>query len=75
MKVNFYAENNMFFVTLFKTKPEMSEIFFQNRFYHDNADKFISKINESIPSILKPADPYKFMFHNCATYTGKSTIK
>ena len=65
----------MFFVTIFKNKPEISEIFFQNRFYHDNADKFISKINESIPSILKPSDPYKFIFHNCATYTGKSTIK
>lgn len=65
----------MFFVTLFRNKPEMSEIFFQNRFYHDNADKFIAKIKESIPSVLKPSDPYKFIFHNCATYTGKSTIK
>lgn len=35
----------MFFVTMFKNKPEPSELVFQNRFYHDNADKFIQKIN------------------------------
>ena len=75
MKVSFYSENNMFFITFYKNKPEPNEIFFQNRFFHDNADKFILKINESIPNILKPSDPYKFIFHNCATYTGKSTIK
>lgn len=75
MKLSFYAENNMFFVTIFRQKPEPSQLVFQNRFYHDNADKFILKINESIHSVLKPNDPYKFIFHNCATYTGKSTIK
>lgn len=25
--------------------------------------------------MLKPNDPYKFVFHNIGTYTGKSTIK
>jgi hypothetical protein len=33
------------------------------------------KISESIPGLLKPNDPYKFIFHNTATYSGKSTIK
>jgi hypothetical protein len=65
----------MFFVTLYKSNPTPNELIFQNRFYHDNADKFISKIGESIPGLLKPNDPYRFLFHNCATYTGKSTIR
>ena len=65
----------MFFITFYHRNPEMSELVFQNRFYHDNSDKFILKINESIPGLLKPNDPYKFIFHNCATFTGKSTIK
>lgn len=65
----------MYFVTYYKNKPALNQIIFQNRFYHDNADKFIMKISESIPGILKPLDPFKFIFHNTATYTGKSTIK
>ena len=65
----------MFFLTFYKNKPQFKEIAFQNRFYHDNSDKFISKISETINPILKPVDPYRFIFHNSATYTGKSTIR
>jgi hypothetical protein len=25
--------------------------------------------------VLKPSDPYRFLFHNAATYSGKSTIR
>jgi hypothetical protein len=65
----------MLFLTFYRENPTISELVFQNRFYHDNSDKFIVKINESMPSLLKPNDPYKFLFHNAATYSGKSTIK
>lgn len=75
MKISFYTENNMFFISFFKQSPTLNEMVFQNRFFHDNSDRFIQKINESLPSLIKPNDPYKFLFHNCATYTGKSTIK
>ena len=65
----------MLFITFYKDNPGVNEIIFQNRFYHDNADKFLVKINESLIGILKPNDPYKFLFHNTSTYSGKSTIK
>lgn len=65
----------MFFVSLFKQNPSYNELIFQNRFFHDNSDRFIVKINESLPNLIKPNDPYKFIFHNCGTFTGKSTIK
>ena len=65
----------MLFITLYKQIPNAGQLIFQNRFYHDNADKFIAKINEAIPSLLKPQDPYRFIFHNVSTYSGKCTIR
>lgn len=65
----------MLFLTFYKLNPDINQLIFQNRFYHDNADKFLLKINESLNGVLKTNDPYKFIFHNAATYSGKSTIK
>lgn len=54
----------MLFITLYKVNPSINQLIFQNRFYHDNADKFLMKINENLNTLLKPNDPYKFIFHN-----------
>jgi len=35
----------MLFITLYKTSPSINQLIFQNRFYHDNADKFLMKVN------------------------------
>lgn len=65
----------MLFITLYKANPGITQLVFQNRFYHDNADKFLMKVNEHLNTLLKPNDPYKFIFHNMETYAGKSSIK
>jgi hypothetical protein len=65
----------MLFITFYRDNPDLNQIIFQNRFYHDNSDKFLVKINESLIGVLKPSDPYKFLFHNASTFSGKSTIK
>jgi hypothetical protein len=75
LRVNFYQENNMLFLTFYRENPNLSQLIFQNRFYHDNADKFLVKISESLSGLLKPNDPFKFLFHNAATFSGKSTIR
>lgn len=73
--MNFYFENAMFFVTFYRENPGVGQLVFQNRFYHDNSDKFIIRINESLGGLMKFSDPYRFLFHNTATYSGKSTIR
>lgn len=75
LRVNFYQENNMLFLTFYRENPNLSQLIFQNRFYHDNADKFLVKISESLTGLLKPTDPFRFLFHNAATFSGKSTIR
>ena len=73
-KVNFYHENSMQFVTFYRDSPPTPQLIFQNRFFHDNADKFLVKINEIVPALQRGNDPYRFVFHNSATYSGKSTL-
>lgn len=64
----------MQFVTFYKTSPPLNQLVFQNRFFRDNADRFLHKINEVLPSLQRGNDPYRFVFHNGATFSGKSTL-
>ena len=64
----------MQFVTFYRENPPAFQLIFQNRFFHDNAEKFLLKINEIVPALQRGNDPYRFVFHNTATYSGKSTL-
>ena len=48
---------------------------FQNRFYHDNTDKFAIKITEIYNNLLAQTDTYRFLYFNMSTFVGKSTIE
>lgn len=65
----------MLFLTFYKQITDQDQIIFQNRFYHDNIDKFMYKITEVLNGVLIQSDAYKFIYSNLSTYTGKSSIE
>ena len=64
----------MLFVTFYRNITNIDQIIFQNRFYHDNIDKFMYKINEIMNGVLAQTDIYKFLYSNLSTFTGKNSI-
>ena len=69
-----YFERKMLFVTLYRALNTVDQVNFQNRFYHDNIDKFTSKIRDLMTGVMAQSDPYKFIYCNNRTFTGKSSI-
>lgn len=61
----------MLFVTFYKEVSQPEQLHFQNRFYHDNIDKFIFKITDLMNGVLASTDMYKFIYSNLSTFTGK----
>lgn len=61
----------MLFLTFYRHLNSPEQLTFQNRFYHDNIDKFIFKITELMNGVLAQNDTYKFIYSNLSTYTGK----
>lgn len=66
-----FFERKMLFVTFYKALTSPEQLIFQNRFYHDNIDKFIFKITEIMNGVLAQTDMYRFIYSNLSTYTGK----
>lgn len=64
----------MLFVTFFKEINQKDQIVFQNRFYHDNIDKFMPKIELVLNKVLTQFDNYKFLYCNKNNYHGKLSI-
>jgi hypothetical protein len=44
-KINYFILKNMMFLTFYKDISTLSQIIFANRFFHDNSQKFFSKIS------------------------------
>ncbi len=64
----------MTFLTFYKEPTDLSKIIFQNRFFHDNADRFTLKINDIFVNLFSQGDAHKFIFGNTNTLVGKSTM-
>ena len=65
----------MLFLTFFNNITKTDQIIFQNKFYHDNTDKFTGKIAEIYNNLLTQNDIYKFLYSNLSTGMGKSTVE
>lgn len=65
----------MFFLTFYKSITRKEQIVFQNRFYHDNIEKFMPKIEMVLNRVVSQYDNYKFLYCNVSTFNGKSSIE
>lgn len=70
-----FFEKKMLFLTFFNNITKTDQIIFQNKFYHDNTDKFTGKIAEIYNNLLTQNDIYKFLYSNLSTGMGKSTVE
>ena len=75
MYMSCFFEKKMLILTFFRNISSINQIQFQNKFYHDNTDKFAIKITEIYNNLLSQNDIYKFMYSNLSTYYGKCTIE
>lgn len=69
-----FLEKSMFFLTFYRSITQKDQIIFQNKFYHDNIDKFMPKIEVVINKLVSQFDNYKFLYCNNSTFHGKMSI-
>ena len=69
-----FLEKSMFFITFYKSITQKDQIIFQNKFYHDNIDKFVPKIEVVVNKLVSQFDNYKFIYCNNSTFHGKMSI-
>ena len=69
-----FLEKSMFFLTFYRSITQKDQIIFQNKFYHDNIDKFMPKIEAVINKLVSQFDNYKFLYCNNSTFHGKMSI-
>ena len=72
--LNYYEEKKMAYLTFYKSVQNENQILFQNRFFHDNTERFLIKLTETLTSMIVQADSYRFMYCNCSTGVGKNTL-
>ena len=72
--LNYYSEQKMTYLTFYHKVNSLNQVKFQNRFFHDNNERFNKKLTDILSSILVQNENYRFLYCNSATGMGKSTL-